>query len=97
MLQGLLQIFLTVGIVMLLAPRLGRYIAQVFLGETTRLDRVLVPLEQKIFQGLKIRPEAMDAGQYIRAVLYSNLVMGIWVYGLLIFQGILPFNPQQLT
>ncbi|MEB3248367.1 MAG: potassium-transporting ATPase subunit KdpA, partial [Merismopediaceae bacterium] len=23
--------------------------------------------------------------------------MGIWVYGLLIFQGILPFNPQQLT
>lgn len=97
MLQGLLQIFLTVGIVMLLAPRLGRYIAQVFLGETTRWDRVLVPLEQKIFQGLKIRTEAMDAGQYIRAVLYSNLVMGIWVYGLLIFQGILPFNPQQLT
>ncbi|MFN7715822.1 MAG: potassium-transporting ATPase subunit KdpA [Pseudanabaenaceae cyanobacterium] len=95
--QGYLQIILTLVIVVIMTPFLGSYLAKVFLGEKTFLDRWLNPIENTLYQWIQVRPQqAMTGWQYIRAILYSNLVMGIFVLGILLFQNHLPFNNTQL-
>ncbi|QIR41130.1 potassium-transporting ATPase subunit A [Tolypothrix sp. PCC 7910] len=97
MLQGWIQIGLTLLIFIATTPLLGKYIARVFMGERTLLDPVINPIERSIYALSAIRPqEEMTGWQYIKAVLYSNLVMGILVFFILIFQGWLPFNPTNL-
>ncbi|MGM3307840.1 potassium-transporting ATPase subunit KdpA [Anabaena sp. WFMT] len=98
MLQGWIQIALTLLIVIATTPLLGKYIAQVFLGEKTLLDRVLNPLEKVIYTLSGVRPhDEMTGWQYTQAVLYSNLIMGILVYLILMLQGWLPLNPTGLN
>lgn len=91
--QGFLQISLILLTFAVLSPLLGRYIANVFQSKRTWLDRFVSPLEQLIYAlgGLRYQ-ESMIGWQYARAVLYSNLVMGILVYLILVFQAVLPFN-----
>ncbi len=94
----MLQIAVTLIIIVAIAPIFGASMAQVFLGKPTFLDRFLTPIESLIYR--VIRPgsqETMTGWEYIRAILYSNLVMGIWVYLILILQGILPLNPTNLA
>jgi len=96
--QGFFQIAITLVIVVAITPIFGRYIASVFLGKKTFLDSVMIPVEQLIYQlsGVRSR-EDMTGWQYARAVLYSNLVMGIFVYLILMLQGVLPLNPTGLN
>ncbi len=78
-------------------PSLGKYIDRVFLGEKTLLDSVLSPLERIIFVVSGVRSEDEMTGlQYAKAVLYSNLVMGILVCSILMTQGLLALNPTEL-
>lgn len=97
MTQGFLQIGLTLCILIVITPFFGRYIARVFLGETTVFDSVLNPVERIIYilGGIRSKQD-MTGSQYIRAVLFSNFIMGVVVYLILKFQGILPFNPMNL-
>ncbi|MGJ5672142.1 MAG: potassium-transporting ATPase subunit KdpA [Nostochopsis sp.] len=97
MTQGFLQIGLTLCILIVITPFFGRYIACVFLGERTMFDSVFNPVERIIYilSGIRSKQD-MTGGQYIRAVLFSNLMMGVAVYLILNFQGILPFNPMDL-
>jgi potassium-transporting ATPase potassium-binding subunit len=98
MLQGWIQILLTLLIVLAITPLLGRYIAGVFLDRTTRLDRIFDPIEQKIYQLMGIRPDQESNGwQYIQAILTSNLVMALFAFVVFILQGQLPLNPTGLT
>jgi K+-transporting ATPase ATPase A chain len=95
--QNFLQIALTLCIVIVITPLLGKYIARVFLEESTILDPILNPIEKIIYViGGVRRQEQMNGGQYIRSVIYSNLIMGISVYLLIYFQGSLPWNPNSL-
>lgn len=95
--QGFLQIALTICIVIAITPRLGQYIARVFLGESTILDPIMNPIERMLYLlGGVGEKEEMTAWQYIRAVISSNLIMGIFVCLLISFQGILPWNPNGL-
>lgn len=72
--------------------------ARVFQGEKTWLDPLMSPLESGFLQLFGIRPHrSMTGWQYARAVLYSNLAMGIFVFLILMFQGFLPLNPTGLT
>jgi K+-transporting ATPase ATPase A chain len=97
MLQGWIQIALTLIIVIATTPLLGKYIARVFLGEITLLDPVLNPLERIIFVLIGVRPsDEMTGWQYAKAILYSNVVMGILVFTILMTQAWLPFNPTGL-
>ncbi len=97
MLEGFLQIALTLAILVAIVPRFGGYMARVFLGERTFLDPVMTPLEGIIYKAGGIRPqENMTGWQYIRGVLYSNLAMFILVYFILMIQGSLPLNPTGL-
>ncbi|MEH1777618.1 potassium-transporting ATPase subunit KdpA [Nostoc sp.] len=93
--QGFLQIGLTLCIVITITPLFGRYIARVFLGERTLLDFLMNPIERSMFvlAGVR-RKDDMTAWQYIRAILCSNIMMGIAVYLLIYFQRLLPWNPN---
>jgi len=96
--QGFWQIALTLAIIIVITPIFGSYIAKVFLGQRTFLDSLLNPVEKKIYDLIQVRSkEPMTGWQYARALLYTNLVMGIFVYLILISQGYLPLNPTSLT
>lgn len=98
MLQGILQIVLTLLIVVVIVPFLGQYMAQVFLQKKSLLDPICQPIETLIYRGMGIRPErSMTGWQYSRSVLLSNLVMTVLVFLLLMFQGILPLNPTEMS
>lgn len=96
MLQGFFQIGLTLFIIIAITPLLGKYMARVFLGQRTLLDFIITPLERLIYAlgGINHRSE-MSGWQYARAILYSNLFMGAFVYLLLINQRFLPWNPNK--
>jgi potassium-transporting ATPase potassium-binding subunit len=93
--QGFLQIGLTLCIVVAITPILGRYIARVFLEEKTLLDFLMNPIERSMYilAGVR-RKDDMTGWQYIRAIICTNLVMGISVYLLIYFQRLLPWNPN---
>ena len=87
MFQGFIQIALTLLILIVIAPILGKYIARVFLGERTLIDPVMIPLEKSLYAlgGIRAK-DNMTGWQYAQALLYTNLVMGIFVYLLLMLQ-----------
>ncbi len=97
MLQGWIQIALTLLIVVAITPFFGRYIARVFLGQSTILDPVLNPIERFLDASMGVRAkEDMTGWQYARAVLYSNAVMLVFIFLIFMLQGVLPFNPTGL-
>ncbi len=97
MLQGWLQIGLTLVLIVLIAPFLGKYISKVFLKQKTLLDTGLNPIEGVIFRLIGVNPQTQMSGwQYARAILSSNLVMGIFLFLIIEFQGTLPLNPTGL-
>lgn len=98
MLQGFVQIALTLAIVVILTPLLGSYIAGVFMPKRTFLDPVMAPVEGVIYALGGVRTqEAMTGWQYVRAVLYSNIAMGVLIFLILMNQGWLPLNPTGLS
>ena len=98
MIQGLVQIGLTLLITIAIVPFFGGYMAKVYQREATFLDVVLSPLDRLIYAVSGVHSERdMTGWQYGRAVLWSNLVMAILVFLILIFQGVLPLNPTGLS
>lgn len=96
--QGFLQIALTIIILIIITPFFGRYMARVYLNKKTFLDSLISPIENLIYNLSGIRyKEDMTGWQYTRAILYGNLFMGIFVYLILMFQGMLPLNPTNLN
>ncbi|GFE70640.1 potassium-transporting ATPase subunit KdpA [Chroococcus sp. FPU101] len=98
MLSGILQIVLTLLIIVVIVPFLGQYMAQVFLQKKTLLEPIFRPIESLIYRGLGIRRDRnMTGWQYARSVLFSNLAMSVLVFATIMFQGILPLNPTEMT
>jgi len=94
MLQGWIQIALTLLIIVAITPFFGRYIARVFMEEETLLDPVLNRVEQVLYFLIGVRSqETMTGWQYARAILYSNAVMGVLIFSIIALQPSLPFNP----
>ena len=96
MLQGWLQIGITLIMIVAITPIFGGYIARVYLGQRTILDR-LEPVEGLIYSlsGVNIQTQ-MTGWQYARSILYSNLAMAILLFAILMLQGLLPLNPTGL-
>ncbi|MDF5711269.1 MAG: potassium-transporting ATPase subunit KdpA [Nostoc sp. S4] len=97
MLQGWIQIALTLLIVVAITPFFGRYMARVFLDQRTFIDPILNPIERIVYSliGVQTR-EDMTGWQYARAILYSNIVMGLLILFIIMNQGWLPFNPTKI-
>lgn len=91
----LVQIILTLGVIVILTPILGSYMARVFQGEKTWLSSLLRPLEILTYKiaGVKENDE-MDWKQYSWALLFFNLIGIVFLMFLQMAQASLPLNPQ---
>lgn len=97
LLQGFLQIGITLLLMIPTVFLLGRYMAKVFLKEKTFLDPIGIPIERLIYALCGIHSDqSMTGWGYARAVLYSNLWMAVSVFLIIMFQGVLPLNPTEL-
>ncbi len=75
---------------------LGSYMAKVYQGETTVLSTVLIPCENLLYQICSIDKEVeMDWKDYALSLFLFNLLGGIFLFAILLFQGVLPLNPQK--
>lgn len=95
--NGLLQIVLYIVALIALAKPLGLYMARVYEGESTLLDRLVGPIERLIYRASGLRPEVeMNWKTYTAAMLISNLFGLLVVYAVQRLQHVLPLNPQNL-
>jgi len=80
---------------LLLAIPLGKYMARVFAGQSTLLDRVMGPFEKLLFRVSGINPtREMNWKQHIVAMLFINLIWFLLGMFVLMNQSWLPLNPD---
>jgi len=94
----LLQVALFLGALVLLSKPLGEFMAKVYQGERTFLSPVFSSTERLIYRLSDIEP-TVESGwkQYTGAALLFNLVAFVTLLLLLMFQNLLPLNPQGLS
>lgn len=93
-LQGLVQPFIVIAVMALLAKPLGTYMYKVYEGESTFLDPVLGPLERLVYKIAGIDPQQeMRWTAYGLSLLAVSLVGFVILFILLRIQTILPLNP----
>jgi K+-transporting ATPase ATPase A chain len=86
-------------IVLALVKPVGAYLARVFTGKRTFLDRALVPIERAIYTLSAIDPDRrMSWPEYARAFVFFGAAGTLLLYGLLRLQFILPwYDASHLT
>jgi K+-transporting ATPase ATPase A chain len=96
--NDILQIVLYFGVLLLLAKPLGVYMARVYEGQFSGLDRVLGPVERLFYRICGIRAEEeMGWKKYTGAVLLFSAAGFFFLYFLQRLQGMLPLNPQKFA
>ncbi|MCC7370983.1 MAG: potassium-transporting ATPase subunit KdpA [Chloroflexi bacterium] len=97
-LPGIVQIAVFFLLLLLLTKPLGGYMARVYQGEQTWLDPILTPIERAIYRlsGVDWQQEQSWRG-YTAAMLLFNLFGLVLTYAILRTQGLLPYNPQELS
>ncbi|VXC83565.1 potassium translocating ATPase, subunit A [Pseudomonas sp. 9AZ] len=85
------------ALVLLPAPFIGRYLYRVMEGEKTWLSPVLQPVERLCYRiaGVDSNRE-QDWKTYSLALLAFTLISLLTLFAILMLQGSLPLNPQQL-
>jgi K+-transporting ATPase ATPase A chain len=80
------------------APFLGRYFYRVMEGQRTWLSPVLLPLERLCYRVAGVDPEREQSWRgYALALLVFSLVCLLGLMSILLLQGALPLNPQQVA
>jgi len=93
--NGLLQIALFFGLLMLTVKPMGAYMARVYDGQRTTLSPVMRPIERGFYRLFGVdEDDDMKWTTYAFALLAFSLVGLVLTYVLLRLQGMLPFNPQ---
>ncbi len=91
------QLIFYIIVLLLLAKPLGSFMAKVYQGEHTFLDRILGPLERFVYRISSVNPnEDMSWKTYAVAAMLFNILGLLVVYGLQRLQAIFPLNPQGL-
>ena len=89
------QLIFYILALLILAKPVGSFMAKVYQGEHTFLDRVLDPVERVIYRISGVKPEEeMNWKMYAVAAMMFNFLGLLVVYGLQRFQIFLPLNPQ---
>jgi K+-transporting ATPase ATPase A chain len=90
-----LQLIFYIVVLLALAKPLGSFMARVYQGQPTFLDRVLGPVERLLYRLVGVKPEEeMNWKVYAVGVMLFNGLGLIVVYGLQRLQAFLPLNPQ---
>jgi len=93
--NGALQIAVYLLVLLLLVKPLGAYMARVYNGESTFLERVFNPVEHLIYRLAGVDPtQEMSWKTYTIAILLFNATGMFVLYALQRFQSALPLNPQ---
>lgn len=93
----MLEMTLIFLLALVLAWPLGRYMAGVFSGTLHASDRVFNPVEGIIYKLIGVNAsQGMTWKGYAWAFLYSNLLLGMAAYLILLFQHLLPMNPDNI-
>jgi len=75
----------------------GAFMARVFQGERNLLSPLLVPCENLIYRLCGVdRDDEMDWKRYAVAMLLFNLMFAVSLFAMLLLQGWLPLNPQNV-
>src|SRR3990172_194514 len=94
-LNGILQVSIYLLVLTLLLKPLGGYMARVYTGERTFLDRPLRTLERLVYRLAGIDPgQEMSWKTYAIAMLLFNALGIILLFGLQRLQVFLPLNSQ---
>jgi len=94
--NDIVQIILYFCIIWLLAKPLGVYMARVYEGQPSVLDRALGPMERIFYRLCGIKPdEEMSWKKYAGAVLIFSAAGFLMLYALQRLQGMLMLNPQK--
>lgn len=95
--NGLLQFGIYLGVLLACVKPLGFYMARVYSGSATFLDRITGPVERLLYRLCGIDNSAeMTSRQYSVAVLIFSLMSFLAVYAFQRTQGWLPLNPESL-
>jgi K+-transporting ATPase ATPase A chain len=96
--NGWLQIFVFLALILAVTKPLGIFMARVFAGERTFLDPALRPIERLLYRvtGVDEKREMRWTEYAIAMLLFSGVSMLI-LYLIQRIQGMLPFNPQHLA
>jgi len=93
-----LQLIFYMVVLFVLVKPLGTYMARVYQGEHTFLDRVLRPVEKLIYRLSGVHPdEEMNWKVYAIAMMLFNGLGLLAVYAFQRLQGFLPLNPQSFA
>jgi len=93
--NGIIQISLYMGVLLILVKPLGSYMAKVYQGEPHFLKRILSPIERMIYRMLGVHPDdEMAWSTYATAAVLFKFAFFFLLYLILRLQGILPINPQ---
>jgi K+-transporting ATPase ATPase A chain len=88
------QVLALLVLILVTAPRLGRYMADVLDGAPSRLDRVFSPVERSLYRVCRIDPEREQRWNvYALALLAFSAVSFLVLYLIQRLQSDLPFNP----
>jgi K+-transporting ATPase ATPase A chain len=95
-LYSYLQIGIYFVVLILLVKPLGLYMARVYQGESTFLDRIIRPIERLFYRLTGVDPDdEMDWKKYALALLVFSALSVLVVYLLQRLQRFLPLNPQK--
>jgi len=95
--NAIAQLGVYLAVLLALTKPLGFYMARVYEGEPTLLERPLRPLENLIYRLCGVRPdEGMGWQTYAVSMLLFNVAGLAVVYALQRLQGLLPLNPRGL-
>lgn len=95
--HDILLIAAFLALVLVPAPFLGRFYYKVMEGQRTFLSPIFLPVERLIYRACGIDPEVQqDWKGYTVALLAFNLAGLALLFSILLLQGLLPLNPQNL-
>jgi K+-transporting ATPase ATPase A chain len=95
--NGWLQIFVFLGLILAVTKPLGVFMTRVFARERTFLDPVLRPVERLIYRATGVdESHEMAWTEYAITMLLFSAVSMLVLYLIERIQGVLPFNPQHL-
>ena len=95
--NGWLQIFVFLALVLAVTKPLGVFMARVFARERTFLDPVLRPVERLLYRVTRVDEQhEMRWTEYATTMLVFSAVSMLLLYLIQRVQGLLPFNPQHL-
>jgi potassium-transporting ATPase potassium-binding subunit len=95
---GWAQLVALIALIGVTAPLLGRYMANVYTGAPSRLDRVFGPAERLIYRVCRIDPEREQRWNiYALSLLAFSIVGFLLLYLTQRIQDSLPFNPTDMA